>query len=310
MRLVTYESDFGWRSAVQVGDLIVDAAKAAENVGLSSPGDHRWASTKRIIWAGPAVIPPLESSAESLAVHGNGPWLRNIADVRLGPPVPDPAKIICLGLNYRDHAVETSQPTPPAPILFSKFANSLGGPHDDIIIPSATNAVDYEGELAVVIGKVTKDVPAESAVERLAGVMAFNDVSARDLQHQTSQWMAGKALDTFAPCGPALVTLDEVGLALPQLRVRTRLNATVVQDDLTSSMIFSIGETIAFISKLMTLEPGDIIATGTPAGTGFHRKPKLLLQPGDVIEVEIEGVGTLQNKVTAATQSPIVKSTN
>jgi 2-keto-4-pentenoate hydratase/2-oxohepta-3-ene-1,7-dioic acid hydratase in catechol pathway len=222
-------------------------------------------------------------------------------DVQLGPPVPDPDKIICLGLNYRDHAEEAGLSLPTVPLLFAKFRNSLVGPEDEIALPAISNEIDYEAELALVVGAPAKDVPAERALDHVAGVMAFNDLSARDLQHQTSQWMAGKALDGFGPCGPALVTLDEIGD--PQaLRLQTRVNGRTVQDGSTADMIFTIPETLAHVSRLMTLESGDIICTGTPAGVGFKRDPQLLLTDGDVVEVELEGVGVLRNRMLAPSE--------
>jgi 2-keto-4-pentenoate hydratase/2-oxohepta-3-ene-1,7-dioic acid hydratase in catechol pathway len=218
--------------------------------------------------------------------------------VRLLAPIQDPDKILCIGLNYRDHAEETGMAPPVAPVVFAKFRNSLAGPTDPIVLPDASEAVDYEAELAVVIGRRCRNVDAADALECVAGAMAFNDVSARDLQMQTSQWTMGKAIDTFAPCGPALVFMDEID-ELQSLRVETRINGETVQSGTTASMIFTVAEIIAFISSVMTLEPGDMIATGTPAGVGFSRKPPLLIAPDDVIEVEIETVGLLANPVVA-----------
>jgi acylpyruvate hydrolase len=217
--------------------------------------------------------------------------------VRLGPPIPDPDKIICLGLNYSDHAAEAAMALPKAPILFPKFRNSLIGPHDDIVVPKvATDALDYEVELAVVIGRRAREVSVADALAYVAGYSVFDDVSARDLQMQTSQWAPGKAIDTFAPMGPGIVPAAEI--ADPQdLMLTTRVNGTQLQHDSTKHMIFPIAETIAFITSFMTLEPGDIIATGTPAGVGFARKPPIALHAGDVVEVEIEKIGTLRNVV-------------
>ena len=309
MRFVTYGSDYGWRTGVQVGEIVVDSTNAAEQAGLSSSGDYRWTSTRRILGTGPSALKALHTAAVGLADDGTSPWVRPLHKVRLGPPIVDPAKIICLGLNYRDHAQETSSEIPSAPVLFAKFANSLVGPRADIVIPRVSEQIDYEGELAVVIGRITKDVSPGLALDNVAGVMAFNDVSARDLQHQTSQWLAGKAIDTFAPCGPALVTLDEIAGGVQKLQLQTRYNGIVVQDDSTSSMIFGVAETIAFISELITLEPGDIVATGTPAGVGFRRTPQVRLGPGDIIEVEIESIGTLRNSVVSQHDAPSVSRT-
>jgi 2-keto-4-pentenoate hydratase/2-oxohepta-3-ene-1,7-dioic acid hydratase in catechol pathway len=180
-------------------------------------------------------------------------------------------------------------------MLFAKYRNTLNGPTSPIILPTISNEVDYEAELAVVIGKRGKDIPVESALEHVAGYMAFHDVSARDIQMRTSQWLSGKTLDTFAPCGPSLV-IDEIDD--PQnLNISTRINGETVQNSNTKHMIFSVAETIAYISQLMTLEPGDIIATGTPEGVGFKRTPPIYLKDGDVVEVEVEKIGTLRNPV-------------
>jgi 2-keto-4-pentenoate hydratase/2-oxohepta-3-ene-1,7-dioic acid hydratase in catechol pathway len=288
MRLVTYSHDGGSRSGVLLDALVVDTEAAAAAAGLTDP----LRSNRAVLAAGPdawRLLAGAAAHAEGLPLDG----------LRLGPPIEDPDKIICLGLNYRDHAAESAMAVPSAPTLFAKFRNSLVGPADAIRLPAASEAVDYEAELAAVIGRRCKDVDESDALSYVAGVMAFNDVSARDLQHQTSQWTAGKALDTFAPCGPALVFLDEVD-DVQQLGVRARVNGVTVQDGTTADMVFSVAETIAFLSRLMTLEPGDIVSTGTPAGVGFSRDPKLLLQSGDLVEVEIDGVGTLANRVEAA----------
>ena len=215
--------------------------------------------------------------------------------VLLGPPIPDPDKIICLGLNYRSHAEETGFKAPKVPILFAKFRNALIGPASPIILPSVSNEIDYEGELAVVIGKQCRNVTPENALEHVAGYMAFHDVSARDLQFRSGQWLSGKALDTFAPCGPALV-VNEIND--PQtLNLSTRINGQILQHSNTKHMIFSVAYSISYISSLMTLEPGDIIATGTPEGVGFKRNPPIFLKHGDIVEVEIEKIGTLRNPV-------------
>ena len=216
-------------------------------------------------------------------------------DVLLGPPIPDPDKIICLGLNYKSHAEEAQLKLPEVPMLFAKYRNALIGPTSSIVLPKFSKEVDYEGELAVVIGRRGKDIPTGNALEYVAGYMAFHDVSARDLQFRTSQFLSGKTLDTFAPCGPSLV-INEIND--PQnLNITTRVNGKTLQNGNTRDMIFPIAETIAHISQLMTLEPGDIIATGTPGGVGFKRTSPIFLQDGDVVEVEVEKIGMLRNPV-------------
>lgn len=217
-------------------------------------------------------------------------------DLRLAAPIPRPGKIIGVGLNYRDHAAESGQPVPEEPILFAKFANSVIGPGEPISIPPATQSADYEAELGIVIGRTARSVDREAARGFVAGYTCVNDVSARDLQLRVSQWTRGKAIDTFLPMGPWLVTADEI--ADPnRLSIRCTLNGEVMQDSNTDQMIFGVFELVSFISQTMTLEPGDVIASGTPAGVGFLRDPPRLLREGDEVGVEIEGLGTLTNPV-------------
>lgn len=223
--------------------------------------------------------------------------------VRLRAPVPRPGKVIGIGLNYRDHALESGQPIPEAPILFAKFANSVIGPGEPIRIPPETTQADYEAELGVVIGRRARRVPASRALEHVAGYTCVNDVSARDLQFLSSQWMAGKAIDTFLPCGPWLVTPEEI--PDPQdLAISLRLNGETMQASRTSQMVFGVAELIAWISRTTTLEPGDLIATGTPPGVGFARTPPVWLADGDVVTVEIERIGALTNPVRAEAPRP------
>jgi 2-keto-4-pentenoate hydratase/2-oxohepta-3-ene-1,7-dioic acid hydratase in catechol pathway len=288
MRLLSYLSDQAWRPGIQVGDDVVDAATLA--AALDRPGEVR--TTRDVLALGPAALAQLASMASSASPVGR------VDELELGPPIPDPQKIVCLGLNYRDHAREAGLQEPSAPMFFAKWANSLIGPTAPIVPPATTTKVDYEAELAVVIGRRGRDIQPAAALSHVAGAMAFNDVSARDLQMANQLWTGGKAIDTFAPCGPALVTLDELG-DLGALGLRTRVNGDLVQDGNTASMIFGVAETISFLSQIMTLEVGDIIATGTPAGVGASRTPPLFLEPGDVVEVEADGIGTLRNPVGA-----------
>jgi acylpyruvate hydrolase len=216
--------------------------------------------------------------------------------VVLSAPIPRPGKIICVGLNYRDHAEESNMPIPDTPTIFSKYANSVVGPGESIIIPRVTDKVDYEGELAFVIGRRGRYIGEEDALNYVAGYMAFNDVSARDFQMRTSQWTIGKTFDTFAPMGPALVTADEIPDP-HDLDLCVKIGDEVLQSSNTRNLIFSVPALIAYLSQVMTLEPGDVVATGTPSGVGFARNPPRFLRPGDVVEVEIEGIGTLVNSV-------------
>ncbi len=217
-----------------------------------------------------------------------------VSRLQLVSPVPVPKKIVCVGLNYRDHALETGQSVPAEPILFAKYANSVIGPEAAIRLPkSAPERVDYEAELAVVIGRPASQVTVAGALEHVAGYTCANDVSARDLQTRSSQWMLGKAVDTFLPLGPCLATAEEI--SDPQhLNVRCTVNGVVVQDSNTSEMIFGVAQLVSFVSQTITLETGDLIITGTPSGVGFTRKPPRFLRPGDRVTV---GIGDLSNPV-------------
>ncbi len=220
----------------------------------------------------------------------------DLAAVTLKAPVPQPGKILCVGQNYLEHAAEANAGASPHPIIFAKFANAVIGPGEPIVIPPETEEPDYEGELAVVIGKRAHRVPESKALDYVAGYVPFHDVSARDWQRRTSQWLMGKSIDTFAPMGPALVTADEVP-DVQDLTVRTIVGDQVLQEANTSLMIFPVAYLIAYITQVVTLEPGDVIATGTPAGIGAALKPPRWLRHGDVVRIEIDEVGVLENPV-------------
>jgi 2-keto-4-pentenoate hydratase/2-oxohepta-3-ene-1,7-dioic acid hydratase in catechol pathway len=221
-----------------------------------------------------------------------------LGDLVLGPPVPRPGKLICVGLNYKDHAAESNMAVPKSPVTFSKYVTSVVGPGTPIRLPAVSAQVDYEAELAVVIGRRAKHVSVEAAWDHVLGYTNLNDVSARDLQFADGQWQRGKSCDTFAPMGPAIVTRDAAGDP-HKLRIQLRLNGTTLQDSSTEQLIFGIDHVVSFLSQTVTLEPGDVIATGTPPGVGFARKPPVFLKPGDVVEVEVEGLGVLLNPVIA-----------
>jgi acylpyruvate hydrolase len=283
MRLVTFDGGDGPRPGVQIGEQIVPAA-ALEAKGTS---------VRELLCnsdaAGLRELGGRAAACESRLAR---------SQVRLLAPVADPEKIICLGLNYSDHAEESSQPIPLAPMWFAKFPNSLIGDGDEIVLPAAhPDYVDYEAELAVVIGATAHTVTEADALAYVAGAMSFNDVSARDLQLQNPLWTAGKAIDTFAPCGPALVTLDEID-DIQRLRLSTRINGEIVQEGTTSDQIFTVAEVIAWLSRTITLRPGDIIATGTPAGIGAPKG--LFLKPGNSVTVEVEGLGAITNPIAGA----------
>jgi len=211
--------------------------------------------------------------------------------------IPRPGKIVCVGLNYRDHAAEAGMDLPSAPLLFAKWPNTLVGHGDPVVLPPESKQVDYEAELGVVIGTTAKRVAERDALDHVAGYICVNDVSARDLQFADGQWTRGKSPDTFCPVGPRLVAREEIDD--PQaLAIRCIVNGQALQDSSTAQMIFSVAEIIAYASQVITLEPGDLIATGTPAGVGVFRDPKVMLQDGDEVSVEIEDLGTLTNPVT------------
>jgi 2,4-didehydro-3-deoxy-L-rhamnonate hydrolase len=247
------------------------------------------------------VVPMGPSLVDWLAVGTQGVATgvpRPLAEVRLLAPVPRPGKIVCVGLNYRDHAKETGQAIPTEPVLFPKFANSVVGPGADVVVPPEAEQVDYEAELAVVIGRRASAVPAADALDHVAGYACANDVSARSLQFRSGQWLLGKAIDTFLPLGPWLVTADEV--PDPQaLGIRCLVNDELRQDSDTGQMVFGVAELIGFISRTLTLEPGDLLVTGTPSGVGMAADPPRFLAPGDRMRVEIDGLGQLDNTVRA-----------
>ena len=226
------------------------------------------------------------------------PLMLPLVEVQLLAPILRPGKLLCIGLNYRDHAAEVNMKVPERPILFSKYANTVVGPGAPVVLPGISRKVDFEAELAVVIGKLAKGVSEADALEYVAGYAAFNDVSARDLQIELGggQWVWGKTMDTFGPLGPTLVTRDEIPDP-GDLDISFRLNGQTMQDSNTRNLIFGVPTLISFLSQGMTLEPGDVIATGTPAGVGLNRVPPAFLKPGDVMEVEIEGLGILENPV-------------
>jgi 2-keto-4-pentenoate hydratase/2-oxohepta-3-ene-1,7-dioic acid hydratase in catechol pathway len=286
MRLATIRTAEGPRAAVRRGDIYIDLYATDSTL----PG-----SVRELLSGGPAALQAAQRAAQSRKV------ISYPADrVQLLSPVPDPRKIVCLGLNYRDHAAESGAPIPKDPILFSKYATALIGQGEAIVLPAISNEVDYEAELVVVVGRQGRHIPVDAALSYVAGYTIGHDVSARDwqLKKDGKQWMAGKTFDTFAPTGPVLVTADEV--PAPQaLRIQLRLNGQTMQDSNTREMIFSVGFVLSHVSRIFTLQPGDLIFTGTPPGVGMAQKPPVYLKPGDVVEVEIDGLGVLENPVVA-----------
>jgi 2-keto-4-pentenoate hydratase/2-oxohepta-3-ene-1,7-dioic acid hydratase in catechol pathway len=210
---------------------------------------------------------------------------------------PTPEKIVCVGLNYHDHAEEQGAELPAEPLLFAKLANSVCGPGDSILLPPESGHVDAEAELTIVIGAAGRRLGPDEALDAVAGYTVANDVSARDLQFRDGQWLRGKSFDTFCPILPHIVPVSELGEA-DGLRILQRVNGAVLQDSSTSKLIFGVRELVAHVSSVFTLQPGDVILTGTPAGVGIFRKPPLALADGDEVEIEIEGIGTLRNPVS------------
>jgi 2-keto-4-pentenoate hydratase/2-oxohepta-3-ene-1,7-dioic acid hydratase in catechol pathway len=257
-------------------------------------------------------LPPDLFELISSEVLMSSPFLKSLADltassktrvpmgeVRLEAPIPRPGKIVCLGRNYMEHVAESNTKPPKELMIFMKPSTAIAGPFDDVLYPSVTSQLDYEGELGVVIGKRCKKVGASEALGHVLGFLVFDDVSARDLQFGDGQWTRGKGCDTFAPTGPWITTRGEVPDA-SALHLRTWVNGEIRQDSTTAGMIKKVPEVISTLSQGMTLEAGDVIATGTPAGVGFHWKPEpRLLKAGDVIKIEIEGLGSIENRVVA-----------
>ena len=244
------------------------------------------------------IFDTVERDASALKHANEQGWLVPSRDAYWFAPVPRPGKLICIGLNYRDHAQESNMPLPEKPVVFSKFSSAVIAPGEPVVIPATSQQVDYEAELAVVIGRRAKNVSADRAYDYVLGYTAFNDVTARDFQFGDGQWQRGKSCDTFAPMGQTIITTDTI--TDPQkLSIKLTLNGEVMQDSNTDQMIFNVPRLIEFISESITLEPGDVIATGTPAGVGFARKPPVFLKPGDQMEIHIEGMGGLGNPVVA-----------
>lgn len=285
MRLVTFEHQGTRRLGVRNGDAIVDLSKA----DASLPTNMR-----DFLAAGESALKSAKAASD------NSEHTIPVSDVKICAPIHNPEKIICIGLNYADHAAESGMPIPPEPVVFSKYASSIINPGDNIVAPSVSNEVDYEVELVVIIGKAGRHISEADALSHVAGYTVGHDVSARDyqLQKPAGQWMMGKTFDTFAPIGPELVTSDEVPNP-GNLGIRCILNGETVQDSNTSQLIFSIEKLISYLSHVFTLTPGDLIFTGTPPGVGMGRKPQLWLKDGDVVICEVDGLGQLENPVVS-----------
>ncbi len=298
MILLTIRGGDDLRLGVKTERGVIDVAAAQAALGQ---GDGNLPQTVEAAIAGGeaarSALTDLVARAEAADATGSS-WLMDEESLTLGPSVPNPGKIVCVGLNYRKHAEETGAAIPTSPVLFSKFLNTIAAPDEEVPLTDAATQYDYEVELAVVMGDTTKNVSAADALNTVFGYTTANDLSARDLQTRTSQWLLGKTMDKFMPIGPYLVTADDV--PDPQkLAIRTWLNGELRQNSNTDDMIFPVAEIIAYISRHFTLEPGDVIITGTPEGVILGMAEKRWMVPGDVVEVEVEGLGKLRNRMVA-----------
>jgi 2-keto-4-pentenoate hydratase/2-oxohepta-3-ene-1,7-dioic acid hydratase in catechol pathway len=281
VKLVSYDAGDGARAGVLVDGRVVDA--------WAELGEPHRGSLREVLAGG-----RLDDLRGRLG--DTGAPSHPVSAVTLLAPIGDPDKIICIGLNYEKHAAEGGQDLPSAPTIFGKYRNALVGTGETVTLPSTSQKVDYEAEVAFVVGRRAKDVGEDEALDYIAGYTLLNDLSARDLQFATPQWMSGKVFDGSAPCGPVLVTADEVG-APDGIAIRLTLNGEEMQSDTTANLIFSIPTLLSHLSGLMTLEPGDIVSTGTPDGVGSVRKPRIWLQDGDEIEISSPQLGTLVTKI-------------
>ena len=307
MRLVTYDRGDTPRAGLLVGGMVADLERASRALiktklpisvrALLAAGAGPMRDAARTTKKVAALVKKIEDGKQRRPV-----WIHAESDVHLGPPIPDPEKVICIGLNYKCHCREQegrfgrSIEPPPNPIIFAKFASTLTGPYDPIRLPAKkiTAQVDFECELAIVIGREAHKVKRRDALNYVAGYMVMNDVSARDCQFSDKQWVRAKSFDTFGPCGPCLVTTDEIPDP-NRLCIWTAVDGETLQNSSTREQIFKVPQVIAFLTQAMTLRPGDIISTGTPAGVGVFRDPPILLHPGATVECGIESIGTIVN---------------
>lgn len=312
MKLVSYAGESGSRAGIMVEDVALDLQKLGSffRASCGKYDSEDWARKhfprrmEDLITSWGENRPCLEEAVsfydeKKEEVRGRIPAAFSPASrVKLLAPMMRPGKFVCLGRNYREHVSESGKALPDEPVIFGQFPSAIIGPGEPIVIPPRSTKVDYEAELAFVIGSRCRFVDEENALERVAGYLNYNDVTARDVQQKDVQWTRGKNCDTFSPLGPYLVTSDEVGD--PQnLRIRLEVNGEVLQDSSTSRMNFTVAQIISLLSQTMTLEPGDIIGTGSPAGIGLYQDPPRFLQPGDVVVQEIEKLGRLENPVVS-----------
>jgi 2-keto-4-pentenoate hydratase/2-oxohepta-3-ene-1,7-dioic acid hydratase in catechol pathway len=288
MFLLTFKDGDALRLGVKTANGVVDVSAAKQALGSQSTPE----SVEALLAGGD------QAKADLAGVVGDAPGttIRDESSLTLGPCVPNPTKVICIGLNYRRHAEETNSPIPATPVIFSKFNNSIAAHGEDVPLPPVDTEYDYEAELGVVIGKTARNVSEADALNYVFGYCTADDVSARELQRRTSQWVLGKTLDKFLPIGPYLVSADEVGD--PQkLAIKCWVNGDLRQNSNTSDMIFNVAQVVSYLSKHFTLSPGDLISTGTPEGVAMGRADKPWLKPGDIVEVEVEKLGKLRNRM-------------
>jgi 2-keto-4-pentenoate hydratase/2-oxohepta-3-ene-1,7-dioic acid hydratase in catechol pathway len=290
------------RVGVLLGDVVCDVAELAQANRSISVGTSDWLSeattTLEIIARGPEALEEISALTSNQSASGRGAVVaRSVDEIEFLPAVY-PGKMLAIGRNYADHAIEGGGEPPKAPLIFAKLSNALSAHNASIVLPTVSETIDWEAELAVVIGRRAKAVSQADALDYVFGYTMMNDVTARDLQRKDGQWTRGKGLDTFAPLGPFITTRDEIA-DIQNLKIEGLYNGEVTQTSNTSKMIFSIAYLISYISQGITLEPGDVIASGTPEGVGFFRDPPVLLKAGDVCEVRIEKLGTLRNPVVA-----------
>ena len=296
MRLLTFQSESGPRLGIKTSRGVIDVSAAHNAFKAALDGVAVPETIETLCSNGEIALQALRSLEQFASQEQSAHWLLAEESLQLGPCIQRPEKIICIGLNYRGHAHETGGTIPESPILFSKYVNALAGANEAIPLSSHAQKYDYEAELAVVIGRRACNVGIDDALNYVLGYCNANDLSARDLQFRTSQWMLGKILDKFLPLGPYLVTADEI--RDPQnLRIRCWLNSEIRQDSNTSDMVFSVAYLVSYLSQYMTLEAGDVICTGTPEGVilGKHGAGRVWMKAGDEVTVEIEGLGRLTN---------------
>lgn len=302
MRLATYSIDDEKSIAAELPEGVLDIPSAAAHFGV----EHRVhgyrfpvAMIDLLSWTdGMGTVRELLETYQQSPSDAR-PELLQKEKLRFRAPIARPGKIIGLGLNYRDHAVETGESVPEFPPIFAKFPSSVTNPDDEIPIPKVTSKLDWEVELGVVIGTICKEVSEHEALNYVAGYTIINDVSARDLQKGDDQWIRGKSLDGLCPMGPCIVTTDELGDA-SNLKLQTKINGVIKQDSNSSNLLHSVPQVVSYLSQSFTLEPGDVITTGTPSGVGFVRDPPEFLQDGDEMELFVEGIGYLRNRIVAA----------